>query len=492
VYAGQHGRLVSDDSRAEPGAPTATHGLDSVVRGFGILAVASLLGQAIGFFALIYVAQRVGARGVGQYSFVLAVVGYAGLLANLGLDAPAVRSIVSGRASEGVTAEVLILKVSFASAAYLVLVATRSLWTSDAVERALVPVLGLNLLILALTLDWQAQAMRRFGAIGTWRMIGQVVYGLLVPVFVVAGAAGVLAYAWLNVVGLAVNMAGLAWVVSRRRWKRPVRPAWSRLSLRLRSGVPFLYALAMTQVQAGIGIVMLAYFRPPADVGIYAVANRLPSALVTLAGAWINAFFPHAASLANSDPKALLGQIGRVVTSMIVLGIGIAIGAALCAEDLMRWLFGAAFARAGAPTAVLAVAASVTLVAATFGNALLAAGFERIYARALTVALVVSIAANAALIPAAGALGAAIATLCGQLVIAAAFTTTVVRRLGRVTIDWTRLVRGLLAGAIMACCVLLTRGFGGGVPAATAILTFPVAAWYLGAIDPSLIRRGHS
>jgi O-antigen/teichoic acid export membrane protein len=480
-------RSVKPARRPETDQRSTAAGLAGVVRGFGMLAGASLLGQAIGFFALIYVAHRVGARGVGQYNYVLAIVGFFGLVGNLGLDTLAVRTIVSGRDTRGITADVIALKLGFATVAFAVLLATRSQLTNDAVERSLIPIVGLNLLIWALTLDWRVQALRQFRELGTWRLAGQVAYGALVPVFVVAGAEGVRAYAWLNALGLAVTMAGLGWTVIRRRRAMPPRPAVPRMAARLRAGLPFLYSLAMLQLYVSIDIVMLGHFRTARQVGIYAVANRLPSALIVLANMWINAFFPHAAAQIDSHPKALLVQLGRIATVMIVLAIGLVAGAALCAGGLITWLFGAGFSSAGAPCAVLAAAAAVTLVDVTYGNVLLAAHGERIFARAVTFGVVVNVAANLVLIPRAGALGAAISTLIAELALGAVLIATLTHRVGAAIPEWGRILRGVGATIVMVGCVLLTRPLGAAIYSAVAIVSFFAVALRFGAIDTTLV-----
>lgn len=461
-------------------------GLAGVVRGFGVLAAASVLGQSIGFLALVYVAHRIGVRGVGQYNFVFAIVSVFGLFGNLGLDTLAVRAIASGRDTRAITSEVLTLKLTFAVVAFTALVAGRSLLTNDPVERSLVPILGLNLLIWALTLDWRVQAMRRFGALGSWRVIGQVAYGALVPVFVVAGAAGVRAYAWLNVVGLAVTMVGLAWVVLRQRPRVLSVPKLSSMRARLLAGLPFMYGLAMLQLYVNVDIVMLGSLRSALQVGIYAVANRLPSAVVVLANVWINAFFPHAATEVVANPRSLLEQVGRLVTAMAVMGIGLVVGAALCAEGLITWLFGSQFASAGPPCVVLAAAAAVTLVDVTYGNVLQAAHGERIYAGAITFGVLVNVGANIVLIPADGALGAAVSTLIAELALGVVLIVTLTRRVGAVTPSLGRILRGLAAAGLMAGSALATRQFGAAVSAGTAIVTFTGFAIALGAIDTTL------
>jgi polysaccharide transporter, PST family len=480
-------RSVKTARRPATDQHSSAAGLTAVVRGFGMLAVASLAGQAIGFFALIYVAHRVGARGIGQYNYVLAIVGFFGLVGNLGLDTFAVRAIASGRGTRGITTDVVILKLAFAVCAFAVLLLTRSQLTSDAVERSLVPIVGLNLLIWAVTLDWRVQAMRNFRALGTWRLAGQVAYGALVPVFVVAGAAGVRAYAWLNALGLAVTMAGLAWVVIRQWRGRLSRPNGARMASRLRGGLPFLYSLAMLQLYVSIDIIMLGHFRSARQVGIYAVANRLPSALIVLANVWINAFFPHAATQVAANPKMLLEQVGRIVTVMVVLAIGLTAGAALCAPGLITWLFGAGFSSAGAPCAVLATAAAVTLVDVTYGNVLLAAHGERIFARAVTFGVLVNVVANLILIPRWGALGAATSTLIAEVLLGAVLITSLTRRVGPTTLDWGRILRGVAAAAVMAGCVLLVRPLGAPIYAAVGVVAFFAVALRLGAIDSTLV-----
>jgi O-antigen/teichoic acid export membrane protein len=461
-------------------------GLAGVVRGFGVLAAASVVGQTIGLLALIYVAHRIGVRGIGQYNYVFAIVSVFGLFGNLGLDTLAVRAIASGRDTRAITSEVLTLKLTFAVVAFAALVASRSLFTSDPVERSLVPIIGLNLIIWALTLDWRVVAMRRFRALGSWRVIGQVAYGALVPVFVVTGAAGVRAYAWLNVVGLTVTMAGLAWVVVRQRPRIPSLPNLLSMRTRLVAGLPFMYGLAMLQLYVNVDIVMLGSLRSAVQVGIYAVANRLPAAVVVFANVWINAFFPHAAAEVAANPRSLLEQVGRLVTAMAVLGIGLVVGAALCAEGLITWLFGNQFASAGPPCVVLAAAAAVTLVDVTYGNVLQAAHGERLFARAITFGVLVNVVANVVLIPSAGALGAAISTLIAELLLGGVLVITLSRRVGTVTPEWSRILRGLAAAGLMAACVLATRQLGAAVQAGTAIVTFTGFALAFGALDRTL------
>jgi O-antigen/teichoic acid export membrane protein len=477
------------DTPQRPGAQQhgdSVAGLSGVLRGFGVLAAASVVGQSIGFLALIYVAHRIGVRGIGQYNFVFAIVSVFGLFGNLGLDTLAVRAIASGRDTRAITSEVLILKLTFAVVAFTALVAGRSLLTNDPVEQSLVPILGLNLLVWAVTLDWRVVAMRRFGALGSWRVIGQVAYGALVPVFVVAGAAGVRAYAWLNVVGLTVTMLGLAWVVVRQRPRMPAKPSLTSMGARLIAGLPFMYGLAMLQLYVNVDIVMLGSLRSALEVGVYAVANRLPSAVVVLANVWLNAFFPHAATEVVANPRSLLEQVGRLVTAMAVLGIGLVVGAALCAEGLITWLFGEQFASAGPPCVVLAAAAAVTLVDVTFGNVLQAAHGEGTFARAITFGVLVNVGANLILIPSHGALGAAISTLIAELALGVVLVVALTRRVGGVRPSWSRIMRGLAAAGLMAGCMLATRQFGAAISAVTGLVTFTGFAVALGAIDMNL------
>jgi O-antigen/teichoic acid export membrane protein len=482
---------MAADLGASSTSPSGTGGLGRVVRGFGALAAGNLASQLIAFAALAYVARRTGATNLGAYTFALLLATYFNLFSSVGIDYLATRDIAQDRTSLGsIVGETLVLQGLLSAILYIALLALAPMLVSSHEVQRIVPIVGLTLLTTTFTLDWVLFALGRSGSVALWRLIGQVIYAALVPVFVTEGERGVVNYAWLNILGLVVTSIGLIWVFSGVATTRLHVSGPRALLRRLRRSLPFGYSLVMVQIYGGVGTLMLGYLDSTRAVGIYAVASKLPWALVALTNVWLNVFFPHTAQRLAVDPRSFARDLGRIVTATIVIAAAVAVGAFLCAGSLMTTMFGASFHAASEPFALLSVAAALVLLQANFSNVLLAAGSQRYFVVIMTVAAATMVLLNLILIPSFGTVGAATSTVLGECCLTTLALVGVTRRLGPISLDATRLARGMIAVAIMALAMIATRSLGGAaVQVGVALTAFVAAAWMLRAFDLDLIRR---
>jgi O-antigen/teichoic acid export membrane protein len=482
---------MATDATVPPTNVDVKGDLRRVVRGFGGLAAGSLISQLIGFAALLYVARRTGATNLGAYTFALLLATYFNLFASLGIDYLATRDIAQGTNSLGsIVGETLVLQGALSVILYIALVALAPvLATNHEVER-MIPIVGLILLTTTFTLDWALFALGRSHSIALWRLIGQVVYAALVPLLVIGGRSGIFHYAWLTILGLVVTSLGLMLVFLRVATTRLHVSGPRALLLRLHRSMPFAYSLVMIQIYGGIGTLMLGYLDSTHAVGIYAVASKLPWALIAFANLWLNVFFPHTAQRLLADASGFAHDLGRIVTATIVIAAAATVGALLCAGTLMVTLFGASFQAASVPFALLSGAAALVLLQANFSNVLLAGGSQRYYAVVVTIAAACIVLFNLILIPLLGTLGAAIATLCGEIGLTTLTLVGVRRRLGPFPLEAGRLFRGAGAVGLMALAMMGARSLGGAVvQIGVALPTFVAAAWLFRVFDRALIHR---
>lgn len=449
--------------------------LGAAVRGFGVLAASSLLSQLIAFAALAYVARRIGVTNLGAYTLTVTIAGYFGLVANLGVSYLATRDIAT-RPDDGVSIlrQALAIQVPLSILLYGAFIALAPGLVHGDVAVRMVPVVGLLLFTNAATLDWVLLSLGRSRTVATWRLIGQVIYGALVPILVIPGATGAVRYAWLNILGLAVTALGIAWAVVRVAQTRVLPPprklkvgleTYVRRTLlpRLRRSLPFGYSLVMIQIYVAVDILLLGLLASTRAVGLYAAANKLPAAVNVFANLWLNVFFPHASHRLTDEPESFRRDLGRIITAAVIIAAAISVGALLCAGSLIPLIFGPGFRSASAPFALLAVAQSLVLLQANFSNVLLAGGRERSFATLLTCAAVAITALDLILIPPYGTVGAAIATVVAEVGLTSATMLAVVRRLGRLPLDGARLMRGLAVIAIMGLATFGARFLGGAV-----------------------------
>jgi O-antigen/teichoic acid export membrane protein len=484
---------ISDVS-ASPPKPDGAGGLGRVVRGFGALAASSVTSQVIAFAALAYVARKVGASNLGAYTFALLLATYFNLLASAGINYLATRDLSQDRTLVGsIVGESLMLQGLLSAVFYIALLALAPLLTANHEVQRIVPIVGLTILTSTFTLDWALLALGKSGRVAIWRLVGQVTYASLIPVLVVGGESGVVRYAWLNVMGLVATAGGVMWVffrvtTARLRVSRP-----QALTRRLRRSLPFGYSLIMIQIYAGGGTLLLGYLASTHAVGIYAVASKLPWALIVLANMWLNVFFPYTAQRLATDPQSFAHDLGQIITATLVIAAAIVVGAFLCAGTLITTMFGSSFQEASEPFALLCVAAALVLLQANFSNVLLAAGSQRYYVIVMTATAAVMVVLNLALIPLFGTIGAGIAAILGEMCLTTGTFVGVRRRLGPIPLERRRLLRGGVAVAIMGLAMFAARSVGGAaVQIGVALVAFAFAALVLRAFDPDLVRRAEA
>jgi O-antigen/teichoic acid export membrane protein len=458
--------------------------LTTTLQGFGALATANVLSQLLAFGALAYVTRRIGAANLGAYNFASVLAGYLTVLANFGISVLATRDVAEdpGRAPRVVT-ETLVLRLVLSGVTYVLFVALASKLSPDAHARALAPIVALSIFSGSITLDWFLLAVGRSVAVAVWRVVGQVAYAGAILLFMTNGYRGTVRYAWFNVLGLAITAAGLLWAHSRAASRRIAGTDLTGLVRRARRSTSFAYTLAMISLYATIDTAMLGYLRPVREVGEYAAAYRLPLALVGMAGIWFSVFFPHAADRLKDDLAGFKEDLRGVVTTAIVLGLGISAAAPICARSLMPTLFGPGFQAAATPFALLAVYSAVVLVQVNYSNVLLASRRQRYYMLIITVSTAVVVIMNLLLIPRFGATGASVSTLMGELLFCGLTALGVRRRIGPGLIDGRRIARGVAAAGVAAAATFASRWIGGvEVQVPTAVLTFLLVAFAVSAL----------
>jgi len=481
---------VVDESDARTAQPYQVgSSIAHTIRGFGVLALASVFGQLLGFVALAIVTRRIGPAAVGEYAFAFTYIGYFGLLPNGGVqyvglrDASAAPDAMSSAVSETVVLQIALLLVADAAAVLLSHVLAPNERTA-----ALIPILGVTMAMTTCTLDWVLLVRRRRGIVAAARLGGQVAYAALVPVFVTAGG-GAAPYAWLNALGLAVTALLIAVPVARLGLAVAV-PTWRSLWLRLRDSIGLIYSLAMMQIYIAASVILLGYFKNARQVGIYAVAYRLPSTVMVIANMWIQAFFPDAVTRLAAGRDAFRNDLSRVLSASIILAFAIVGGAAAFATRLMPAMFGDSFRASASPFTILAGAMALVLLEAVLANVLIASSRDRLYAAVVTTAALSNVVAGVLLIPSLSADGAALATFTGEASLVILTLVFASREIGFPTFQWARIVRGGGAVGLMCLVAVATRHVPLAASLIAGIATLAISVLVVRPFDPALWRRG--
>lgn len=393
-----------------------------------MVTVARVLGAVVAIATQILLARLNGAEALGGYYMALSLAALLSMLATLGLPwiAPTVLT-EAGEAGEGARAkaffdwarrDILVAGAALAGVAALVV------WRAPFIAEAF----RLPLIVGAASAPLLAQ-MRMNGAMANARRLFVLAYvpellvrpgaifALVFCVWLLARPVSVPALLLANAALVALLVVGQWRLLRTRVGKGDVKAAKAAPDMRAgynayrRQALPMIVATLFISIFADLDILVAGLFLAPKDLAVFAATLRITMFL---------AFFIQAAHqiIMRDSAEALRGArhaevsriVGRVNTYTMAVSVA-ALGGAIVAGPYVLRLFGQGFA-AGYTSLVILMCAQVVRAAAGPGVQLLTlSGKTRMSAPVFVVGTLALCAGNAALIPALGLTGAALAVL---------------------------------------------------------------------------------
>jgi O-antigen/teichoic acid export membrane protein len=285
--------------------------------------------------------------------------------------------------------------------------------------------------------------------------------------YVAAGAAGLIAAAWL--LGRGKLLTGpTGWDAALFRYV-------------LRQALPLTLTTLFVNLYFRIDMTLLAKLRPAAEVGWYGAAHKCIEVLMVVPAVLAVAAFPGWSQLFHSDREQLARASRQLLRLLVLLGLPLAGGAVILGEPLMVWLFGAAFAPAGAALAWLAVALSFIFLNYAFSFLLISGERQIVNAWVAGLAVGVSVASNLLLIPRFGHVGAAAAAAVTECFLLVCYALAVRRFMFPLHL-LSAVGRTAAATACMLVVVWLLRSLHPLVPILAGTATYAGAVWLVGAV----------
>lgn len=193
---------------------------------------------------------------------------------------------------------------------------------------------------------------------------------------------------------------------SQRQAKRSYEfAAWSR------SLLPFFLLGGLALLMQRSDILILGLFRPPEDIGIYAISAQL-AFLAQMPIIIVNSMIEPQIAVAHAHRE--YGKMRKLYADLsVVTGVStvaVCAGLWLLGPWLLTSLFGPAYIASHTPLLIIALGFAVGAMIGPTGTFLSMVGKERMTLYAVSGSVVLNIALNFLLIPLSGLVGAAIAT----------------------------------------------------------------------------------
>lgn len=378
------------------------------------LGVEQALRLGLGLLGGVWVARYLGPGDFGLLNAALAVVAILGGLAMLGLNTILVREIaMSPREAPSILATAFHFKLGVSALLWLgcvVLVANG--FGPDDSGGGLLPVAALSLIFQSFDV-----VERKLQAEGSWRRLAEircagVLASFALRVVLIVGEAPVVFFALAGVCEVAVAAVGLAWVMA----KAPGGfSGWSFSASRAKSyvaeGLPLVGAGLAIQVQGYSDQIMLGAFRGSDEVGHYAAALRIVLVFTFVPMVLQAVAMPEIAKARADDAALHRVRLHRLYRLATLAGLATAVPLALVGPMLATWLFGDAYAVAGALLPWFALRLFLANLGVARGVFLNTEGMARWVLTTAASGAVVNVGLNLIFIPRWGATGAVAASL---------------------------------------------------------------------------------
>jgi O-antigen/teichoic acid export membrane protein len=436
--------------------------------------------------------RHLGVVDGGRYVTVLSLIALVGGLTEGGLTAIGVREFATGTPDARAAAlrALLGMRVTLTIAGVAVAVGFAGVAGYPAVLVLGTALAGIGLLIqsvqTAATIPLQAEL--RFGWVTATDLLRQFTTVVAVVALVLAGAALLPFLA----IAIPAALASLALTVAAVRQRDALIPsfrpsAWSGL---IRETLPYAITSAVGAIYFRLAIIIMSLVAADVETGYFGASFRIVDVLIVIPQLLVGAVFPIFARAARDDRDRMRYAMQRSFDGTLIAGVWTAVALVIGAEFAIKVVAGPEFAPAAEVLRIQSLALLLAFVNAVIGYALLSLGMYRALLVMASAALIAMAVATPPLGSAHGAVGGAIATVIGELVVTAGGVLALARSHGDLLPSPGRAARILLAGALALAVVALGLPDVLGVVLATAVFAAGLLA--LRAIPEELIDEARA
>lgn len=387
----------------------------TILKNFVSLASAELLSKLIAFFTTIYLARVITPDGFGIIGFATAFISYFLLFIDLGMDTISIKKIAQDKSViEKYVNGVLSFRILFSIIMYLILAFIVLVIDISSIQQAAILLLGLNLLVRSLTLDFVFQATEKIKYL-SMRIIGQNLINLLFVLLLVKDFSDVL---YVIIIFVVSNLITSVWMLikysnifEKFRWNLD----FAFIKNLIGESFPLVISAFMISIYYNLDMVMLGAIKTETEVGIYNAVYRIFMLGILPISVIVKIMLPSISRVDNKEK--LLDSLIKYGTMLLLSSVLIATILFIYAAPIMKIVFGDMYISGVLALTIIALNVAVIGVNVFFGNPLTVWGLQRQYAVAITLGAIANIILNILLIPEYSYNGAAFATVLSEVVV---------------------------------------------------------------------------
>jgi O-antigen/teichoic acid export membrane protein len=379
---------------------------------------ARVVGIAITATTFPYLVRHLGVDVYGLWSYVVAVCGFTGLVANPGLTSYAAQQVAARRqAAFETVSDVLALRILAGGLAALAVLAVASFEVRHDVRLLLIWYGVASVLTSGLSLDYLLPSLELFHAQSFVSIVQQSLYA--VGIFTMVRSPADVIWVPVSIVASSCLTGMLGWIFLWRegyRFRFSIAPRrWAAI---LVPSLHYAGSSLMSNLYHRSGQIAVRWYLGEHALGLYAAAARLADVLRNFLSVAQNIMMPRMALRAKSD-NGLSRPVSVAASVLVLFGVPLSVGAVVTAPLVVPWLLGAQFQEAVhafqwvAPYVITAPAAALFA-----GTILYAMGRYRDYFVSTLVGAVIAVILCLTLPPLFGIVGACVAYVLGEFGVA--------------------------------------------------------------------------
>jgi len=364
-----------------------------------------------------YLARIVGADGIGRYSYAYSIALYFTYFTVLGLDKYGNRMIASAQRDRDARSknfwEIYSMQVIcfvFCCFAYLIY----SLFFSK--DRSIAVIQTIFVLSSLFDINWFFFGMEMFDKTVIRNTIVKVTTTLLI-IFLVKTKEDVEKYAIIMSVGYLCSQLALWPYLPKYVCFKKVK--WNNIKQHILPNLTMFLPVIAISVYKIMDKIMLGMMTTKAVVGYYENAEKIVNVPIAVIAAFGTVMLPRITALISENKDNEVAQFRDLAVMIITaLSSGACFGIIGISDSLSLWMWGKDFEISGVVMKYL----SITLLFLGIGNVirtqfLIPYKHDKIYIFSAFLGAVVNIVLNTLLIPHYGAIGAAIGTICAEVMV---------------------------------------------------------------------------
>jgi len=392
------------------------HAARRVAKNTAYLALADVTSKILGFLFYLLAARSLGVEQYGVLSFAVAFTAMFAVLTDLGLGTVTAREIARDRdVASRFVSNVLAMKLLASVAVILVICVLVNIIGYPATTIRVVYICSFYVLgnAMASYYCWVFQGFERMDYVAVTRIMQATVLAVGAVLMMQRGAV-VERYA-LMYAGAWLTSALLAGAIAAARLVRPglafVPREWWRL---LRPSLPLGLTAMFTMFYYWNGTTLLSRFRGYEAVGVYSAAFRLAMGLAFAGLAFSGGVFPLFSRLFLNDPGRSARALELALRYMIMLVLPVAAFGVAFAGPIINFLYGSGYHGAAPLLSVICWWGLFACLNSLLSNYFISTDRPASVTLQTGLALGVNLVLNLVLIPALGAVGAALSIVVAE------------------------------------------------------------------------------